>query len=701
MPCRCSCCPSQYELVHEAEGELVQFRSWEPLLAAVQHSLLAAWRLTLSNSLLKQLEQLEGGRAAGGAAAEGAAPAVPAAGTTQPSHQPGSTLHQDWLQDRQGQDSFNAFQARAAAAVAARAAATAAAERAAGPPSGSSGRQRGWSGSQKLSGAKHTLASRLVRYNCATALPFGASGSSSVAGAGSGPLFGPQPQQQVHRGEIWEGSDAWATSQTIGVQQQQQPAVTGELAAATQQQQEQQHCEGQQRINQQRREPVLQPLSVQVASRAQMWPQGGAAAEEAPATAWGSAGWPEQLSSAAEDWVTRGDDAEQHADLELQQLLAPLPSHSTRAVQQLQFSGDDGHGLEMEMQMGQSSCWKQEQQQALECEQWGYEPLEQEQQRWQQDWVDERANGSLRLRLGSSEAVEALIGSWGPPAAHDALGLPDAWAAEGCGQPLEQQRGRGQSTRLTAEEQVLLQHVAYNIPPCSSRQRPQSAPPHHRPRRRIEKVRRPQRIMPRAELAPSQAPLLQGSAIAIAPAAAPEVAAPGKAAEHPQAHIQDTAIHQHGSGRSEHPHRGETPAFASLGGTAMQEPSAAALQQPSVAMPPTVQPAAVPDFLRPDAGLDELLAARRRPGAPAQPSRPCAGGSGPEGILSLNALSAVAFARLKPAALSREQLGNAHALQQVDHKFVPIVCGSLMALVDQHAAGEQAGRAVAAGAFGL
>ena len=728
----CSCCPSEYELAHEADGELVQFRSWEPLLAAVQHSLLAAWRLTLSNSLLEQLEQLEGGGAAGGAAAEGvtAAAAAPAAGTMQPSHQPSSMLLQDWLQDQWAQDSFDAIQAQAAAAAAARAAATAAAERPAGPPSGSSGRQRGWSGGQKLSGAKHTLASRLVRYNGVTALPLGA-GSSSVAGASSGPRWGVQPQQQAHSGEIWEGSDAWLTSRTIRAQQQQQPVVMGQLeaAAAQQQQQEQQHCEGwwspraafaeeqapeascqvlasrfpQHRIKQQRREPVLQPLPMQVPSRAHMWPQTGVAAEQATSAAWGSAGWPEALSSAAEDQVAIGDEDEQHADPELQQLLARLPGHSTRAVQ---FSGDDGYGLELEMD-DQPNCCQQEQQPAQECDQWGYEPQQQEQQRRQQGWVDEDGIGSFHLRLGSSEAFEALIGSWGPPAADDALSLPDAWAAEGCGQPLQQQRGRGGSTRLTAEERVLLQHVAATIPRCSSRQRPQSAPPHRRPRQRIEVVRQPQRIVPLAELAPSQAVAchLQGTAVAVAvaAAAAPEVPAPGTEAEHPQSHLQDTAVCQHGSERGERLHRGKVPAFASFGGTAMQQPSTAARQQPSVAMPPAVQAAAVPDFLRSDAGLDELLAAWHRPGAPAQPSRPGAGigGSGPEGILSLDALSAAAFARLKPATLSREQLEKAQALQQVDHKFVPIVCGSVLALVDQHAAGEQAGRAVGAVEVGL
>ncbi|KAI3426507.1 hypothetical protein D9Q98_008872 [Chlorella vulgaris] len=55
-----SCDASQYELAHEAGAHLVQFASWGPLLQVLRHTLLAAWQPVLSNSLLTQLELLEG-----------------------------------------------------------------------------------------------------------------------------------------------------------------------------------------------------------------------------------------------------------------------------------------------------------------------------------------------------------------------------------------------------------------------------------------------------------------------------------------------------------------------------------------------------------------------------------------------------------------------------------------------------------------
>lgn len=59
-----------------------------------------------------------------------------------------------------------------------------------------------------------------------------------------------------------------------------------------------------------------------------------------------------------------------------------------------------------------------------------------------------------------------------------------------------------------------------------------------------------------------------------------------------------------------------------------------------------------------------------------------------ESILSLDDLASGVFARLCPSKLNRADIKAARALHQVDSKFVPVVCGSMLAMIDQHAAGE-------------
>lgn len=94
-------------------------------------------------------------------------------------------------------------------------------------------------------------------------------------------------------------------------------------------------------------------------------------------------------------------------------------------------------------------------------------------------------------------------------------------------------------------------------------------------------------------------------------------------------------------------------------------------------------------FLQADTGLDTLLASWRHPGGRSYArSRMKAGGAAPaDGVLSLTSLASAAFAQLKPSALMRSDLAAGRALQQVQCKFIPVMCGSLLALVDQHAAG--------------
>ena len=491
-------------------------------------------------------------------------------------------------------------------------------------------------------------------------------------------------------------------------QQQQQLVALDQREPPLQRQQQQQEeapvaysCQvlasrfPQHRSKLQRREPPLQPLQP---DGPRLWHPAGFASEfsaEQPPAAWGPAQWQWELGGAAEEQAAAAGEEEQQTDPELDRLLAQLSRQPADTVQQVQF-GEEG------------VWWQQELQPVLQQmemgEQWGCERL---QQGDQQPWDGMGSSGIPRLRLGSSEAVEALIGSWGRPEADGGPRSPGAWAADDWGPPLDHQARSWWSSRLNAEERALLQQAADRTLPRSSQRRPQSAPPHHKQRQRIEVVRRPQRAVQAAELLSGRAaaPIAPDAAVTAEAAAAAEMPPSSKAPEHPVSHFQDTAIrHYSGAewaasqGNGGHPPARNRPAVAYSSGTALQQSSAtAAQQQASVAGPPAAQQA-VPDFLRPDAGLDELLVSWRRPSAGPQPGRlgAAAGSSGPEGILSLDTLSTAAFACLKPATLSREQLSGARALQQVDRKFVPIVCGSLLALMDQHAAGEWPGRACCA-----
>ncbi|KAL4436600.1 hypothetical protein ABPG75_003739 [Micractinium tetrahymenae] len=178
-----SCPPSEYELSHEADGAVVHLRSWEPLLGCVRHALLAAWRLALSNSLLRELERLEGGEA-GGTAEAGAA-----AGK---------------------QQQQQATEAAAGAGNGGRRGV-----------SGGSGRQR--------TGAKHSLASRLVRYNAVTAWPQAAAADAAVPGqAASGERQQGHPWQQRldSEEEVNRLINSWSSAsqrrQEQGQQQQQE-----------------------------------------------------------------------------------------------------------------------------------------------------------------------------------------------------------------------------------------------------------------------------------------------------------------------------------------------------------------------------------------------------------------------------------------------------------------------------------------------
>jgi hypothetical protein len=84
------------------------------------------------------------------------------------------------------------------------------------------------------------------------------------------------------------------------------------------------------------------------------------------------------------------------------------------------------------------------------------------------------------------------------------------------------------------------------------------------------------------------------------------------------------------------------------------------------------------DAAVPSRGMASLLASWRG-GA-------YAGAAGAQ-VLDTQAIAASLCADLAPGDVSREQMQRARALEQIDRKFVPVVCGSTLALVDQHAAG--------------
>ena len=97
----------------------------------------------------------------------------------------------------------------------------------------------------------------------------------------------------------------------------------------------------------------------------------------------------------------------------------------------------------------------------------------------------------------------------------------------------------------------------------------------------------------------------------------------------------------------------------------------------------------LPDGLQP--AVHPAVMSSWRPTREAAPAALCpvrADSPGCEAVLTLGSLEQAVFAQLKADGLSREQLQSARALAQVDSKFVPVVCGSLVVVVDQHAAGK-------------
>ena len=640
-PCPCpwrSCSPYEYEVAHEAEGALVQFRSSEALLAAVRQALLRAWHPTLSNSLLAELERMEGG---------GAPPATAAAG-----HLPPAVAE------------------------------PAEPDCGAGPGRSSGGLQHAKGSGRQLAGSKQSLASRLVRYNAVAALPLGSSQGRGSGPASSGALPAVQPPLEGEPPSKRSCPAALASRPVLyPPRAQPEPApdqawlASLHLRPSTQQQQQQQQ---QQLWSYAQTSPQLHPQP-----QTHWWQQ--------PVDAWGLENWP-------------GEAALVHAQVQPQQIggcgsgelerldevpYQPRPQASQRlavdsedAVRQLIASW----GADSQQQL---LSGMEEQEESL--------PQLQPAAAWQ--------GGPL----GSSEEVDALLGSWQPlPAGGwvqqqgwradqldggweaapdsntlDAVASPELLRGSisrgsACMAPKEPplpplalrrqqpqpagatvKRQQQQQPALPEGDQALLQAAASAAGMRSSRQRPHSAPARASQQERAAASR------------PAWQPMLE----AIAPPPVP----PCKAQQH------DDPRHLQGGGASGVAAPEPQPAPAAAAGR-----STIGAQPPAPAPPAEPQP--VPDFLQPAAGgLEELLApAWQRPLG----SRPAAAAVGPgssngggSGILALETLSAAALRTLKPAAPQRQHLQSARVLAQIDRKFVAAVSGRLLLLVDQHAAG--------------
>ncbi|KAL4853064.1 Proteasome subunit alpha type-2 [Chlorella vulgaris] len=157
-----SCDASQYELAHEAGAHLVQFASWGPLLQVLRHSLLAAWQPVLSNSLLTQLELIEGSLG-------GVQPPALAQATAQHS-EPAQDSFEVWLEEQRKETAVaelgltSGWSARGDDQHCKREVLSTD-EPATGREGGSAsaGQRRG--SRQQLAGAKRALTSQLVRYS--------------------------------------------------------------------------------------------------------------------------------------------------------------------------------------------------------------------------------------------------------------------------------------------------------------------------------------------------------------------------------------------------------------------------------------------------------------------------------------------------------------------------------------------------------
>ena len=128
-----------------------------------------------------------------------------------------------------------------------------------------------------------------------------------------------------------------------------------------------------------------------------------------------------------------------------------------------------------------------------------------------------------------------------------------------------------------------------------------------------------------------------------------------------------------GSAPAALPRKRQHPSSATLITTTLPAGSGLYSLGPSAPSPPSAP-----------SGLDLILSNWKNPAM-----MPAASGAA-HAIATLDAVSSAMFVKLRPEVLAREDLQSARSLQQIDTKFIPIVCSTgVLALVDQHAADER------------
>lgn len=768
---------------------MAHFRSWEPVLGCVRHALLAAWRLALSNSLLRELEILDGaeGAAQGTADSRAAAgQAAPVSGTGQPAQQmpmptqaPQATCFHEWLHglhaDGDADPDLSLSQQHSRQLRLAHGQQLQEhldAEAAAGSGSGGQVAASGGSGgsSRQRAGAKHSLASRLVRYGAAAAQP--------------GTLANPAAQLSApEKAPADTGAAAVRCSQAKELERQHAACPWPGYSTALVQSSKQ----------------VLQPSSLWQQEQVQ---------PDLKATA---AGCGRSLVLAS--LLPPGEPSENFWELDERH---QLPEHSRQCGSPWQpgllpeqaaiahggqaFLLSQRLGSEDEVnrlidswafasQQRQQQERHQQQQQRRWCEEepsWGQMAAPQTvgraglplssvcQPRASQEAPftrQQQLQGSSPVSVAKQPSADAPADScslFNDPAGSAAVAAPVQQRShsqhaerqtEACVQqarsrqlfPCPQQLVRpslGQTAAVTKEEQTLLQSLLAASQPLAAA-RPHSAPGYQQGCHRMALTDERHAPSLAAACKPFAAPALQkqnrlatmdsvaatecrvsdGNFASQQPLHGPghDVSAADGSAQmtSPAALQADVAVTlpdplpsflQPDSGflssvrppwRQPRRKPGVTVAAAAAAATAMQQSSGAAEHAQHDSRVAATSPCN-------DGGSDAgqvapqeqgsrngvlaasgsssahlaSFSARPDPGGPAEAavrlenSSSCA-------ILTLEALAAASFVQLAPGTLSREQLAAGRALRQVDRKFIPLQAGSLLALVDQHAAGEQ------------
>jgi hypothetical protein len=582
----CSCDASQYELAHEAGAHLVQFASWGPLLQVLRHTLLAAWQPVLSNSLLTQLELLEGSPG-------GMQPLAELAQGTALHSEPAQDSFEVWLEEQRKETAVaelvmtSGWSARGDKQHYNRDVQSTD-EPATGREGGSASAGQRHGSRQQLAGAKRALTSQLVRY----------SGSKAAAADDQNSLPG------------------------------------GEFAGA--------HLE--------------QLATEQCGKRARAHASAPARHISSPACGMQQQGNGANASSA---WVLAGQSPRQGQQLGLSQ-------HEARP-------GGQSSAHPVLLQSPPPLLWQQRgsvPQQVLPpgphadalVGSWGVPQQSQhmlQQLKLEQPWRSGDEMSDWRTSEDGKDTVEDLLGSWRPLrfACSEQQGWQDSgWAEAGTFMLQDPVSQTVAHPSLLPGDHVLLERSAAAAGSCLRQHRPQSAPPWIRQDRPIRGGERP-----------SLAARSVGQHATLAPTPLPPTSI--SPAEQPHTDKHSGLEHERRSGwpRPE----GQESMAGTLQDAALPEPAQQHQQ-------------------RQGQQQGRHLSSWGAPGSdlPADSGRQAGTSPAAESVLSLEAVSLAAFAELKPATLMRQHLAAGRVLQQVDCKFLAVASGSLLLLVDQHAAGK-------------